>query len=386
MRIAYFTPSSFRTVNAGALRNIGLSKALVLAGHEVTIFCSDHISDEMSKEWDTILKNSKIKVIQGGAARGKRSQVLRRLIRLLEGATSDLDSKVETAAPDALLLYNVAPIPLLRLDHWAHRHKLPVVVDVTEWLNLSDLPGGRLSPVALLHEIVMQALAWRRGRYLAISRTMAARLGKRGVAPLVVPPLFDISPNDFVQRHGERIHLVTTGTDLRSRGKDIVGLSLIVAALADVDPAGERFHLDVVGSYSHQTKEYLDERLMPQAFTLHGRLRWAKTLSVVQSADFSVVLRNPSDRRSNLGFPSKVPESLLLGTPILGNLFSDLAEHMEDGVNAVVVREPTRHALVEALLRLPIDIDREVVRQAALTRYTPRAWSAAVSKFVVGGS
>lgn len=384
MKVAYFTPSSFRTVNAGALRNIGLARALVLAGHEVTIICSDHVLDEMSDEWDAILNGSEICVVQGGSPRGKGFQVFARLVRLLNGPSSDVTSKLLAISADSLILYNADPVSLFRLERFARRHKLPFSVDITEWFNLADLPGGRFGPLAILHELTMRSLAWRKGRYLAISKTMAAKLGKRGHTPLVVPPIFDISLNDFVRRNDQRTHLVAAGTDLRVRGKDIVGLSLIVAALAEVDPEGNRFHLDVVGAYSQQTEAYISERLRTQAFTLHGRLRWAKTLSLVQSADFSVVLRNQSDRRSNLGFPSKVPESLLLGTPILGNLFSDLSEHLEDGVNAVVVREPTQHALAEALLRLPIEIDREAVRQAALMRYTPKAWSAAVSKFVAG--
>jgi glycosyltransferase involved in cell wall biosynthesis len=384
MRVAYFTPSSFRTVNAGALRNVGLARALVVAGHDVSIFSSDHDSDEMSEEWDAILDGSRIRVIPGGSHRRKRTQVLARLVRYLEGSTSGLVIKLGVVRPDALILYNADPIALLRLDRYASDRKLPFIVDVTEWLNPADLPGGRFSPLAILHETTMQALAWRGGRYLSISKTMAARLGKHGPAPLVVPPLFDIGFRTFGTRSTDRIRLVTTGTDLRPRGKDIVGLSLIAKALAEVDSGGEKFHLDVVGAYSRQSKAFLDERLSSSAFTLHGRLSWEATLAVVHNAAFSIVLRNPLDRRSNLGFPSKVPESLLVGTPILGNVFSDLAEHLEDGVNAVLVPQPTVEALVGALRSLPIEIDRESVRRNALNRYTPKAWSSTLSKFVAG--
>lgn len=384
MRVAYFTPSSFRTVNAGALRNVGLAKALVLAGHEVSILSSDHVTDEMSKEWDSILDVSRIQVIPGGSRRGERAQLITRLFRYFNGPTTDLPAKLNVVSPDAVILYNADPVSLLRLGHLARSCGLPFIVDVTEWLNPADLPGGRFSPVAILHEITMLALAWRRGPYLAISRTMAARLGCRGLAPLVVPPLFDISCCDFGERSSDRIRLVSTGTDLRARGKDIVGLSLIANALAEVDPAGDKFHLDVVGAYSQHTKAFLGERLGSRAFTLHGRLSWQKTLAIVHNAEFSVVLRNRLDRRSNLGFPSKVPESLLVGTPILGNVFSDLYEHLEDGVNAVLVTEPTLEALVAALRRFPIDIDREAVRRAALDRYTPLAWSNTLSRFVAG--
>jgi hypothetical protein len=154
--------------------------------------------------------------------------------------------------------------------------------------------------------------------------------------------------------------------------------------LAEVDPCGEKFHLDVVGACNRQTKEFLDERLSSSAITLHGRLSWKETLGVVHNAAFSVVLRDPLDRRSNFGFPSKVPESLLVGTPILGNAFSDLSEHLEDGVNAVLVANPTLEALVAVLRGLPIHIDRESVRLNAVDRYTPKVWSSKLSKFITG--
>lgn len=383
MKFAYFTPSSFRTVNAGALRNVGLAKALVLAGHEVTIICADHTLDEISKQWEPILKGSKIGVVQGGSSRGSGNQLFARLVRFLEGPTSDLRGRFVDTSPDCLLLYNAAPVSLFRLSQLARRHKVPLVVDVTEWLNLADSPGGRFSPLAIVQELTMYTLAWRRSRYLTISKTMAARVGRRGPKALVVPPLFEISPTHLVRTSAHRTHLVTTGTDLRARGKDIVSLSLIVAALADVDPEGREFHLDVVGAYSQETRAYISQHLSTRAYTLHGLLSWNETLSVVQSADFSVVLRDQLDRRSNLGFPSKVPESLLLGTPILGNIFSDLSAHLEDGANAVVVRQPTKNALIQALRRLPIDIDRKAIRQEALMRYTPEAWSEVVSQFLV---
>jgi glycosyltransferase involved in cell wall biosynthesis len=356
----------------------------VVAGHEVSIISSDHASDEISKEWREIIDVSEIRVIPGGFSRGKRTQVLSRLLRYLGGSTSGLASKLRVVSPDALILYNADPIALLRLNHFARDRKLPFIVDVTEWLNPADLPGGKFSPLGVLHEVTMRTLAWRRGRYLAISKTMAAQLGKRGLAPLVVPPIFDIACPAFHTRSTDRIHLVTTGTDLRARGKDIVGLSLIANALAEVDPCGEKFHLDVVGACNRQTKEFLDERLSSSAITLHGRLSWKETLGVVHNAAFSVVLRDPLDRRSNFGFPSKVPESLLVGTPILGNAFSDLSEHLEDGVNAVLVANPTLEALVAVLRGLPIHIDRESVRLNAVDRYTPKVWSSKLSKFITG--
>lgn len=383
MRVAYFTPSSFRTVNAGALRNVGVAKALASAGHVVAIFTSDGPADVIASEWAKILRDPALTITNSGRPRGS---LLSRFARYFGGGTFRLSGTLEEFQPDAIVLYNTDPVAIRRLHRYSSAHNLPFTLDVTEWLNAADLPGGRLGPFAVVNEAVMRGLARRQGRVMAVSTRLAAHLGSDGSPTIVVPPLFEIRPRDTDSLPRKRIDLVTTGTDLRPRGKDVQGLALIVEALSITDPDGIHFHLHVVGAIDDATRSRIENRLTHKAVTIHGRLDWHDSLEVVGKASFTVVLRSPTDKRSSYGFPSKVPESLLLGTPILCNLFSDLADHLVDGVNAIVSPQATVDSLVDTLRRLPPSLDRNAVRSSAQHRYSPESWGVRVSEFVLARS
>ena len=67
-------------------------------------------------------------------------------------------------------------------------------------------------------------------------------------------------------------------------------------------------------------------------------------------SDFTVLLRE--DRRfARAGFPSKVPESLAHGVPVLCNMTGDMALYLLDGRECVEVSAPTAEAFAGALRR-----------------------------------
>jgi glycosyltransferase involved in cell wall biosynthesis len=67
-----------------------------------------------------------------------------------------------------------------------------------------------------------------------------------------------------------------------------------------------------------------------RGFVLHEHVP-----QLLSEADFTVLLR-PTGGYADAGFPTKVPESLAAGCPVLGNITSDLGTYLTDGENAVV--------------------------------------------------
>jgi glycosyltransferase involved in cell wall biosynthesis len=81
-----------------------------------------------------------------------------------------------------------------------------------------------------------------------------------------------------------------------------------------------------------------------------GRVPRSQVLEALQEAHFTVLLR-PDRRYSNAGFPSKVPESLAAGVPILLNLTSDLREYLGDGTAALLVDDSSPMEVTRAIRR-----------------------------------
>ena len=64
-----------------------------------------------------------------------------------------------------------------------------------------------------------------------------------------------------------------------------------------------------------------------------GRVPRPVVLQTLQETDFTVLIRDASLRYAKAGFPTKVVESLMSGTPVICNLSSDLDEYLVDGEN-----------------------------------------------------
>ena len=75
----------------------------------------------------------------------------------------------------------------------------------------------------------------------------------------------------------------------------------------------------------------------------------------------------PSDERyAKAGFPTKVVESLSLGTPMLCNLSSDLAMYLTDGENSIIIEDCSADACCSALRRI-LALSREQMNSMRLS-------------------
>ncbi len=88
---------------------------------------------------------------------------------------------------------------------------------------------------------------------------------------------------------------------------------------------------------------------------------------MLSEAHFLILLR-PDSRYSRAGFPSKVPEALAAGVPVLTNLTSDLRLYIKDMINGIVVEDFSAAAFAAAIRRTIKlkDHEYEVMSQHAL--------------------
>ena len=119
-----------------------------------------------------------------------------------------------------------------------------------------------------------------------------------------------------------------------------------------------------------------------------GRVPREAVLAELRRAHFSVLVR-PSAGYAQAGFPSKVPESLAAGCPVLLNLTSDLRRYLVDGREGILLdgsaAEDVRRG-IERALRLDDAAWRTMSRAARerAHRFDYRGWTPVVSDFVTG--
>jgi glycosyltransferase involved in cell wall biosynthesis len=130
----------------------------------------------------------------------------------------------------------------------------------------------------------------------------------------------------------------------------------MLEALASLSP-GERSRIEfrLLGPTKHDLIELLGQsadllNVLGDTVKPLGRVPRTEVLDALQKAHFTVLLR-PDQRYANAGFPSKVPESLAAGAPILLTFTSDLRDYLGDGIAALPVDDCSVVAVTKAIRR-----------------------------------
>jgi glycosyltransferase involved in cell wall biosynthesis len=256
---------------------------------------------------------------------------------------------------------------------------VPLVGDVCEWYDPRQIPGGWLNPFYLVFVGVFHAVLPRLRHFIVVSRLLEARFTGPGRETVRLAAPIDLADVDAADRTpaGRRV-LLYAGAAGR---KDCI--AEVVLAIAQLTPAERRrIQFRLLGPSRADLESLLEGHSgvlteLGDSVQPMGRLPRADVLTALQEAHFSVLFR-PNLRYARAGFPSKVPESLAAGTPVLLNLTGDLGEYLIDGESAIVV--PSRSvsdiaAALRRVLSMPLEDYKKMrvsARAAAEARFDYR--------------
>jgi glycosyltransferase involved in cell wall biosynthesis len=255
--------------------------------------------------------------------------------------------------PAVVILYSGYSAYFRQLLPWCEKHGIPLVFDAVEWYDWANMPGGRLGPYGWNIELAMRYYAVRAKNIIAISSYLDKHFKERGCDTIIVRPTLDVlnTPVAEHEPNREKIRLVYAG---RPGLKDL--FDHMLEALLEVDPEGKRFEMKIAGITPERLLAFptLKERgitTLPGFATVLGQLPHAEATALVQSADFTILVR-PQKRFANAGFPTKVVESLSMGIPVICNYTSDLSEYLRDGHEAIICKDHYPPAIAEALRKV----------------------------------
>lgn len=352
MRVLY--PGGLATGDSSsALRNRGLAAAMKLSGVEV-------LGADSSPQPDSALQAIRRKYVRDG----------------------DLASLLRRSRPDAVIVYpglgqmnGVASV--------AAEQGIPVVADIADWYDWRHVPRSSL-PQWVLNEIAVRKAGPRAQGCIAVSEYLGRYFGTRGASTLVVAAAFESPPvAEVVAPTDSRCHVAYVGS---VASKDRLAARHLIEYASQFDPLGQHVKVHIVGGGVETLRSALPPGVMiPASVVVHGRVPRQEALDVLARCDFSVVQRDPLARYARAGFPSKVAESLLLGTPVISNLSSDLAGHLADGENAIVLAGAGLADMCEGLQRAldaGVTSSRTQIAAQARSRYLPSAIAPGLGDFL----
>ena len=383
-KVVYVGPFAFPSSNANSLRVKGMSEALALAGYDVLI-CAGLPSSKGSKSGD-IAEDVHVESVDeyGG---GLFSSINRGLRGLMLGDITVKWLESQENKPDCVVLYGTHLGYLLRLIPFCKKYDVPLFLDVVEWYDPRHLPMGVFGPFAIANEVSMRFMARRASGVFVISRYLQNHFNNQGCRTLRVPPLFSNGPARPKQYSDkdEAIHFCYAGSP---GAKD--DLEPVICGLRMAQHAGISFVMHIIGITEAEffllSQGFDDPCVAVDNLRFYGRLNNVDAKAIVAACDYLVLIRK--DRRySKAGFPSKVGESMSLGTPVIANLSSNLDEYLVEGENSIVVKGWAAIDFFEAVCRAAsvgrLELAAMKIRAKAVGgQFSPKDKSLDIAEFI----
>ena len=174
-------------------------------------------------------------------------------------------------------------------------------------------------------------------------------------------------------------------------GKD--RLAEFILAMHEVETNEKRTPiLNIYGPSRQQVENQLGDKskvleALGNRVNFFGRISQEKVAAAVRASDFSLVLR-PVRESSNAGFPTKLAESMAVGTPVIANLTGDVGLYVEDGHNGIIC-ETESLADVSCTLKRVLNLSntelesmRSAARRKAVESFDFRAYAEQLNVFI----
>lgn len=338
--VVYVGPYSFPNGGAAARRIYGNCISLKKAGYDV-IVTSGQVSEKKTDEYNDIQVVSLSERLYE-----ELPTVLKHLMYFSAGRkTIDwLDSL--TVKPAAIILYSGYSPYLIKLIPWCKINKVKIIFDAVEWYDAPSKLHYFISPYYLNIELAMRWLNKKCDSLIVISDYLKDYYSGSVDCLVKIPPTVDCESIEARVNHEDSkiIKLVYAGNPGK---KDSLGL--IIEAVQKVSQEGKKIQLHVAGVTSANFEKYLNKSFYTQEnlndfLFCHGLLSHDEALELVRSADYSIIIR-PLIRSVQAGFPTKFVESLVVGTPVIANITSDLGCYLKDGVNGLVCPDPSLESI-----------------------------------------
>ena len=355
MRFLYLGPFRFPDRDAAASRVLNNARILKDLGHTVTILSFGGQYKDIDNTPDGYYYD-RIKYIISDDI--DTHNLKERLLRYIyPGSNAWKYIKKEQYQYDAIITYNTTFQFNWRLLLWAKRKNKKLILDLTEWPEANETPGGKYSPIYWMSEINIRYIQKKFKNCIVISKYLANYYNSYSNI-LLLPPLINIKDtkwnvykpinNKEIQEH-QGIRIIFAGTPAK---KDLLS-NLIKAVIITLNRTKE-IQLIIVGVSQDQTTQFIkyeDLKKYNKNIVFIGRIPQNQVPSFYHISNFSAIIRVPN-RKNMAGFPTKMAESMAAGCPVLMNATSDLMDYAIDGKNAIIIKDYNVDSIVDGLNRI----------------------------------
>lgn len=351
--------------NAGAVRQHAFAKLYQACGYDIVVIGMGDSTEFSIKEYDGIKyisfrknPNHTFNKILNWFLYGRR---LRKFIK-----TCDMEFT------DILVIKTYFSFVLAWIKRFSKRKGIRLYHDSVEWYSPEEFKLKKYDIAYIKNNRLNTKEIDENFKVIAISKYLFEHYHSRGIDTIRIPVIMD-SKSITYEKNIQLDKLVISYAG-RIGKKDYIG-NIIRGFFLLTEDEKEKIEFRVMGANATEISQITGisrdelERNRNTVICM-GRISRAEVLKNLQETDFTVLIRDSSLRYAKAGFPTKVVESLMSGTPVICNLSSDLGEYLIDGENAVIVRDMKPESIVEALrlaINIPIEKRKEMHLKARKT-------------------
>ena len=260
-------------------------------------------------------------------------------------------------------------------------------VEQCEWLDISSFKFGKIDPRYLRMNYLFEKGYKSADGIIAISKLLEEHFAYLGVKTIRIPTILDVIAQPCSMQTGNKKTIIVFTGSLGSR-KEL--LSPIISVMKDDRYLQENIEFHIYGPSREQVKMNLDDPSELEGVSnvqVHGFVEHSEVQEAIRNADFQYFIR-PNRRSSNAGFPTKLGESLSVGTPCITNNTGDILLYLKNGKNSYIVGEDINSSLAEILKRIISQTkeERMLMRKAARTtaeqNFDLRNYKAVITDFL----
>ena len=387
-RTIYFANQSLPGSSAPSNHSIRTAKALVLAGYNSVLLVEEDHGAESDMRTDGTYACEGIPYVPVGK-NTCNSNPFGKWGWFLGINQSSLQYLMkQEIVPVAVILQGPHFPVYMRFRVWCRRHGVALILESMEWNERSAYKGNIVQ--WLDAEFRMRVIQRWHGPIFIICEYLLEYYARLGGQAFLLPPLLDTQDPAWMPKNTRRtrsaIRLMFAGSPVRDRQDIILG------AILRSKREGLNVTIEYLGSTRRQVEGMLEEPAiideLGNAVVFHGRVPNEQVPVLMGQVDYAVLLREDA-RWSKACFPSKIPEFLSLGVPIICNITSDLSDYLQDGQEAFLVKEVSVSAFAGAIRRAAELANdeayvsmREQARRTAVEAFDIRAFSGLLGNYI----
>lgn len=237
----------------------------------------------------------------------------------------------------------------LKIAPLCKKKKSKLFVEQCEWMDISSYKFGKLDFRYWRVNYLRKKGYKQADGIISISRLLDEFYLLNGIKSIRIPTILKLE--DFNQEHDfdtQKIHLLFAG----SLGASKELLAPIISAIAQSQEFSRKFILDIYGPSSSQIRVNInDDNLFESAqsyICVHERVSQDQMSEVFFKADFLIFIR-PERKSSHAGFPTKLAESMAVGTPVITNNTGDISLYLKDGFNGYLLEDNSSRTIINCL-------------------------------------